>query len=173
MPIAEEEESETEPSTHRPVPSIYVPVKVKEILMEALIDCGAEGDFISERIVKEKKLPTVPIKPIRVGQALQGSKRTIVNRKVRSHVHLTNNDYTSKKEVNLLVAPLNTDVTLGMPTLQQEGIVVDAANRDIVTPETEAETKNKSTRVGCEILNVTTGNPTEIKPTQQKLSSAG
>ena len=72
-----------------------------------------------------------------------------------------------------MVAPLNTDVTLGMPTLQQEGIVVDAANRDIVTPEMEAETKNKSTRVGCEILNVTTGNPTQIKPTQQKSSSAG
>jgi len=48
MPIAEEEESETEPSTYRPVPSICVPVKVKETLMEALIDCGAEGDFISE-----------------------------------------------------------------------------------------------------------------------------
>ena len=72
-----------------------------------------------------------------------------------------------------MVAPLNTDVTLGMPTLQQEGIVVDAANRDIVTPETEAETNNKSTQVGCKILNVTTGNPTEIKPTQQKSSSVG
>ena len=48
MPIAEEEESEIEPSTYRPVPSIRVPVKVKETLMEALIDCGAEGDFISK-----------------------------------------------------------------------------------------------------------------------------
>jgi len=80
MPIVEE--SETEPSTYRPVPSIRVPVKVKETLMEALIDCGAEGDFILERVVKEKKIPTVPIKPIRVGQALQKSKKAIVNRKV-------------------------------------------------------------------------------------------
>ena len=48
MPIAEEDESEVEPSTYHPVPSIHVPVKVKEALMEALVDCGAEGDFISE-----------------------------------------------------------------------------------------------------------------------------
>ena len=166
IPITEEEESETEPSTYRPVPSIRVPVKVKEILMEALIDCGAERDFISERIVKEKKLPTVPIKPIQVGQALQGSKRTIVNRKVRSHVHLANNDYTSKKEVDLLVAPLNTDVTLRMPTLQQEGIVVDAANRDIVTPKTEVETKDKS----VQLASLHGIDPNEIKPTHQERS---
>jgi len=82
MPVAKEDESEVEPSTYCPVPSIRVPVKVKEILKEALIDCGAEGDFISERVVKEKKIPTMPIKPIRVKQALQGSGKTIVNRKV-------------------------------------------------------------------------------------------
>jgi len=75
MPIAEEEESETEPSTYRPVPSIHVPVKVKETLMEALIDCGAEGDFISKPVVKERKMPTIPIKPIQVGQALQKSEK--------------------------------------------------------------------------------------------------
>jgi len=172
MPIADEDESEAEPSTYHPVPSIRIPVKVKKISMEALIDCGAEGDFILERVVKEKKLPTVPIKPIRVGQALQGSKRTIVNRKVRSHIYLTNRDYTSKKEVDLLVAPLNMDMTLGMPMLQQEGMVIDAANHDIITLEMEAEIKNKSVQVGCEILNVTTRDPTEIRPTQQETSVA-
>ena len=82
MPIAEEDESEVEPSTYHPVPSIRVPVKVKEALMEALVDCGAEGDFISERVVKERKMPTIPIKPIRVGQALRKSEKAIVNRKV-------------------------------------------------------------------------------------------
>jgi len=64
------------------------------------------------------------------------------------------------------------DMTLGMPMLQQEGMAIDAVNRDIITPETEAETKNKSAQVGCEILNVTTRNPTEIRPTQQETSVA-
>ena len=72
-----------------------------------------------------------------------------MNRKVRSHVHFTNKDYTSREEVNLLVAPLNTDVTLGMPTLQRERIVVDAANYDIITPKMEAETKSKSSWPAC------------------------
>ena len=57
-------------------------MKVKEALMEALVDCGAEGDFISERVVKEKKMPMVLIKLIRLGQALLGSGKTIMNRKV-------------------------------------------------------------------------------------------
>jgi len=52
-----------------------------------------------------------------VGQALQKSEKAIVNRKVRSHIHFTNKNYTSKKEVDWLVAPLNTDMTLGMPML--------------------------------------------------------
>ena len=73
-----------------------------------------------------------------MGQALQKSEKAIVNRKVRSHIHLTNRDYTSKKEVDLLVAPLNMDMTLGMLMLQQEGMVIDAANHDIITLETEA-----------------------------------
>ena len=86
-----------------------------------------------------------------------------------------------REEVDLLVAPLNTDVTLGMPILQRERIVVDAANRDIVTPRMEAETKSKSSRPAChtqvggEIRNTTTRNhvdPTEITPTQPKPSSA-
>jgi len=153
MPIAEEDESETEPSMYRPVPSIHVPVKVKETLIEALIDCGAEGDFISERVVKEKKIPTVPIKPIRVRQALQKSEKSIVNQKVRSHIHFTNKEYTSKEEVDLLVAPLNTDVTLGMPTLQREKIMIDTANHDIITPKTKAETKNKSSQPACLSIN--------------------
>jgi len=51
-------------------------------------------------------------------------------------------------------------------------MVIDAANRDIITPETEAETKNKLAQVGCEILNMTTLNPTEIRPTQQETSVA-
>ena len=119
-------------------------------------------------MVKEKKVPTIPIKPIRVEQALQRSGKPIVNRKVRSHVHFTNKDYTSKEEVDLLVAPLNTDVTLGMPMLQQEGIVVDAANRDIVTPKTEVETKDKS----MQLASLHRIDPNEIKPTHQERSPA-
>jgi hypothetical protein len=61
MPVEDESESEF---PYSPVPSIRVPAQVKEALMKALIDCGAEGDLIAEKIVQEQKLPTIPIKPV-------------------------------------------------------------------------------------------------------------
>ena len=91
-----------------------------------------------------------------------------MNRKVRSHIYFTNKEYTSKEEVDLLVAPLNTDVTLGMPTLQWERIVIDAANHNIVTPKTEVETKDKS----LQPASLHRINPNEIKPTHQERSPA-
>ena len=47
-------ESEEELSSYQSVPSIRVPAKVKETLVQALIDCRAEEDMISEKIVKKK-----------------------------------------------------------------------------------------------------------------------
>jgi len=75
-------ESESEMSSYRSVPSICVSAKVKETLLQTLIDCGAEGDIISEKVVKERNLPTSPIYPVRVGQALAKIGKTTVDRKV-------------------------------------------------------------------------------------------
>ena len=53
MPIAEEEESETEPSTYRPVPSIRVPVKVKETLWS---DVRAARNFLIHKRSESTRL---------------------------------------------------------------------------------------------------------------------
>ena len=80
MPRLEDAENTSEPSNYHSVPSICIPARVKNTLMNALIDCGAEGDLISERVVKKENLPTSPIKPTTIGQALQGSTKARTTR---------------------------------------------------------------------------------------------
>jgi len=72
-------ESEEKLSSYQSVPSICVPAQVKETLLQTLIDCGAEEDMISENIIKEKNLHTMPIQPIYIGQVLAKAIKTIVN----------------------------------------------------------------------------------------------
>jgi len=128
-------ESESELSSYQSVPSIHVSAKIKERLLQALINCGAEGDIISEKIIKEKNLPTLPIQPMQVGQALAKASKMTVDRKVQSHIHLPTKEWTSKKPADLLVAPLaNSDIVLGMLFLKQEKITVDANRDNIILP---------------------------------------
>ena len=53
------EEMEAESTAYHSILFIKIPVKIKGISMTILIDCRAEGNFISERVIKEKKLSTL------------------------------------------------------------------------------------------------------------------
>jgi len=75
-------ESEAELSSYWSAPSIRLPAQVKEMLLQALVDCGAEGDMISEKIVQKRNLQTTPIQPVHVVQALAKTSKTTVDRKV-------------------------------------------------------------------------------------------
>ena len=81
-------ESEAELSSYWSVPSIRVPAQVKEMLLQVLVDCGAEGDMISEKIVQKRNLQTTPIQPVHMGQALAKTGKMTVDQKIQSYVYL-------------------------------------------------------------------------------------
>ena len=85
----------------------------------------------SKGIFQEKNLPTIPIKPIKVGQAFEGLAKSTVDRKVCSHVPFRIKGFT-KKTVDIPATLLKRDEAFGMPSLQPEGIVTDAAAHDII-----------------------------------------
>jgi len=78
------DESEVEPFTYHSVPSIHISIEVKGISLEALVDSGSKGDFISKPIIEARKLSMVPIKPVHVEPAIEGSDRAMVDQKVCS-----------------------------------------------------------------------------------------
>jgi hypothetical protein len=77
------------------------------MLEEALMDCGATVSIIDTETVKEKNLRTEPSsKRYRVRQAFS-DKTEVVIPMVKEHITIPSKDFTSKKPVPLLVAPLN------------------------------------------------------------------
>ena len=132
---------------YRSVLSIHIPIEVKEMSLEALINSGGKWDFISTWIVEERKLPTVPIKPVHIGQALEVSDRAIVDQKIYSHVHFMMKNYSTQEKVDFLFTLLKRDVGLEMPILKREKILIDTATYDIWVPKTNAEIKVTSATI--------------------------
>ena len=77
--LPDDTESEEELSSYQSVSSICVSAQVKETLLQALIDCGAEEDMISECAVKKENLQTTPIQLVCIGQALAKANKTTVD----------------------------------------------------------------------------------------------
>ena len=54
---------------------------------------------------------------------------------VKEHITIPSKEFTSRKPVPLLVAPLNySKVILGMPFFKQENIGIQPATRDLIIP---------------------------------------
>ena len=65
---------------------------------------------------------------------------------VKEHITISSKDFTSKKPVPLLVAPLNhSKIILGMPFFKQENIGIQPATRDLILPvQEEIDPRNES-----------------------------
>jgi hypothetical protein len=109
--------------------------KGKKMLEETLIDCGATVSLIDSKTVKEEKFRTEATpQPYRLHQAFS-NKTEVATRIVKKHITIPSKEFTSKKPVLLLVAPLNhSKVILRIPFFKQENIGIQPATRDLILP---------------------------------------
>ena len=117
-------------------PPILVNVKVQNVCTPAIIDTGATTNAVSVRLVKEQQLRTQPSQPIHILQPLTSHRNIVVNTELISKIDIPSKSWTSKQPHQFTVVPLQRhDVILGLPFLAAEGIIVDAAEGDIIIPE--------------------------------------
>jgi uncharacterized protein YuzE len=138
-----EADSESDSSHYYAAPTMRIPIllpnsKGKKMLEDALIDCGASVSLIDPKTVKDKNLRTeaAPHR-YRLRQAFSDQTQ-VASRMVREHVTIPSKDFTSKKPVPLLIAPLNhSKIVLGMPFFKQEDIGIQPATCDLIVPAQE------------------------------------
>jgi len=135
------------------IPIVLPNSKGKKMLEEALVDCGASVSLIDPKTVKDKDLRTkaAPHR-YRLRQAFS-DKTEVATRMVREHITIPSKDFTSRKPVPLLIAPLNhSKIVLGMPFFKQEDIGIQPATRDLVMPAQEKVDLHQHDVIGqCEL----------------------
>jgi hypothetical protein len=138
-----EADSESDSSHYYAAPTMKILIllpnsKGKKMLEEALIDCGASVSLIDSKTVKDNDLRTEAAPhPYRLRQAFSDQTQ-VASRMVREHVTIPLKDFTSRKPVPLLIAPLNhSKIVLGMPFFKQEDIGIQPATCDLVMPAQE------------------------------------
>jgi hypothetical protein len=137
----DESESDSEYSS---VPTIKIRATLQGTPIQGVTDSGATVNLLSSELVQQRRLRTIPARPIRLHQPM-APRGVIVNEKLVSKIIIPSKSWTSKKPVTFTVAPLkNIDAIFGMPFLAREKILVDAARRDIIIPDDKDEDEDLS-----------------------------
>ena len=108
--------------------SFSIPVKIicesEDIEATALVDSGAEGQFINHRIVEEHDLPTIPLEtPIKVHN-VDGTKNQAGNITEKAECEIEIDGHPQKEEL-LVTNTGKADIILGLPWLKQENPTIN------------------------------------------------
>jgi hypothetical protein len=97
--------------------------KGKKMLKNALINCRATVSLIDPKTIKEEKFRTeTTLQLYRLRQAFS-NKTEVAIHIVKEYVTILSKEFTSKKPVLLLIAPLNySEIILGILFFKQENI---------------------------------------------------
>jgi hypothetical protein len=130
----------SEYSHPKSVPTIKIATQVKGVaLPSTLADCGAMVNVISEEKVTKHAIPTLPMPPMKIREPVNPL-RTCVDRKVTSKVTIPETNWESQRPAEFVVALLKEhDAIVGMPFFADEGILIDAAQRKVIFPESKPE----------------------------------
>ena len=124
---------------------IHLTYKVRTIVITALVDCGATGNFIDPILIQQLLLPSQPIKPLQVLN-IDGTLNKQEQITTTTWVHFQASAF--KDDLSLMIVGLGrAQIILGMPWLTQKNPQINWVKKSITFNKEHIQKTTLSTKL--------------------------